>query len=56
MMYLRASDLKVVLNFKQANICYVEHCWVMRKEGCELYLTEAKKRIIIGIFKIGSLK
>jgi len=36
------TDLKTVLHSKRANIYYLEKCRVMQKNGCVLYLTEAK--------------
>ena len=39
---LNSSDLKAVLHSKRANLYYLEHCRVMKKDGRVLYLTEAK--------------
>ena len=36
------TDLKAILHSKRANICYLEKCRVMQKDGRVLYLTEAK--------------
>lgn len=37
------TDLKVIMHSKRANICYLEKCKVLVKDGRVLYLTEAKK-------------
>ena len=38
-----ASNLKVILHSKRANIYYLEKCRVMQKDGRVLYLTEGKR-------------
>lgn len=38
-----SSKYKTILHSKRANIYYIEHCRVMQKDGCVVYLTEAKK-------------
>lgn len=40
---IEASNLKVILHSKRANIYYLEKCRVMQKDGRVLYLTEGKR-------------
>lgn len=40
---IEASNLKVILHFKRANIYYLEKCRVMQKDGRVFYLTEGKR-------------
>lgn len=40
---IEASNLKVILHSKRANIYYLKKCRVMQKDGCVLYLTEGKR-------------
>ena len=40
---IEASNLKVILPSKRANIYYLEKCRVMQKDGRVLYLTEGKR-------------
>lgn len=40
---IEASNLKVILHSKRANIYYLEKCRVMQKDGRVLYLTERKR-------------
>ena len=40
---IEASNLKVILHSKRANIYYLEKCRVMQKDGRVFYLTEGKR-------------
>lgn len=40
---IEASNLKVILHSKRANIYYLEKCRIMQKDGRVLYLTEGKR-------------
>ena len=40
---IEASNLKVILHSKRANIYYLEKCRGMQKDGRVLYLTEGKR-------------
>lgn len=42
-MDIKSSIYKTILHSKRANMYYIEHCRVMQKDGCVVYLTETKK-------------